>query len=147
MTAPWLDIPEESPFPIENLPYGVFRRPGEAPRVGVAVGEHVLDLAALAGAGLLDEVANARAVFSAPALNPFMALGRDAWRACRRRLTELLTGDAERGSVEPALVRARDVELQLPFAVADYVDFYASLDHATNLGKLFRPGSDPLLPN
>jgi len=108
--------------------FGVFRRPGQAPRVGVRRGDAVLDVAAVAGALGVPE-----AVLAAPSLNALMALGPDAARAVRE-------ADA------PA-VPVADVELVLPVAVADYVDFYSSLDHATNLGRLFRPGGEPLLPN
>ncbi|MBD0348336.1 MAG: fumarylacetoacetase [Thermoleophilia bacterium] len=133
----------ETRFPLSHLPYGVFSRESEPPRVGVAVGDSVLDLGALAGQGLLEPVAD----FSAPALNSFMAAGPDAWRATRARLVELLTTEEERTGVAEALVEADAVRLHLPFAVADYVDFYSSRAHAENLGRLFRPGSDPLTPN
>jgi len=125
-----------SGFGLETLPYGVFRRAGEEARVGVAFGEHVLDLVT---AGL--EPAE---VFAAPRLNDFMALGPEAWATARARVTELLSRPA---AVAGALVPLAEVELLLPFEVADYVDFYSSLDHATNLGRLFRPGAAPLLPN
>ena len=122
-----------SGFGLDNLPYGVFSRGGEEPRVGVRFEEQVLDLAA---AGLGD-------VFRAPSLNAFMAQGRAAWTETRGRVRDLL--EARRG--DSSLISLSDVALHLPFAVGDYVDFYSSLDHATNLGKLFRPGSEPLLPN
>ena len=142
MTETWV-AGAEARFPLAHLPYGVFSVAGEAPRAGVAVGDSVIDLAKLVTDGLLDPVAD----FSAPALNPFMAAGPAAWRATRARLVELLTSDEEQPRVERALVAAGDVRLHLPFAVADYVDFYSSRAHAENLGRLFRPGSDPLTPN
>jgi fumarylacetoacetase len=108
--------------------FGVFRRPGEAPRVGVRRGDAVLDVSVVAGSIGVDA-----AVLAAPALNGLMALGPDAWRAVR---------EADAPEVPVA-----DVELLLPVAVADYVDFYSSIEHATNLGRLFRPGGDALLPN
>ncbi len=136
-----MHAPEGSDFPIENLPYGVFRRAGEDPRVGVAIGEGVLDLAALESAGVLPD----RGVFAADSLNPFMSLGPPAWRAVRERLTELLLD--EREVVRRALVHLDEAELLLPIRVADYVDFYSSLEHATNMGRMFRPEAEPLLPN
>ena len=142
MTETWV-AGAEARFPLAHLPYGVFSVAGEAPRAGVAVGDSVIDVAKLVTDGLLDPVAD----FSAPALNPFMAAGPAAWRATRARLVELLTSDEEQPRVERALVAAGDVRLHLPFAVADYVDFYSSRAHAENLGRLFRPGSDPLTPN
>ena len=133
----------EARFPLAHLPYGVFSDGGRAPRAGVAIGDSVLDLAALAADGLLEPLAD----FSAPALNPFMAAGPAAWHATRARLVELLTSASERTRAERALLAADAVRLHLPFAVADYVDFYSSRAHAENLGRLFRPGSDPLTPN
>ncbi|GLW11916.1 fumarylacetoacetase [Microtetraspora sp. NBRC 13810] len=121
-------------YGVEHLPYGIYARPGEPPRAGVRYGEHVLDLAA----ALADDV------FAAPALNPFLARGRTAWRETRERLQELLTGP---GAAREHLVPLGEVRLCLPFEVADYVDFYCSLEHATNAGLIFRPGQEPLPPN
>ena len=139
----WVEIPEGSHFPVQNLPYGVFARPGQAPRVGVAIGAHVLDLAGLAHAGLLP----GPGWFAAPTLNAFMAAGPAAWRTARARITELLSDARHRGEVEPHLERQAEVELLLPFEVADYVDFYSSRDHASTVGQIFRPGSPPLPRN
>jgi fumarylacetoacetase len=126
-------------FGLANLPYGIFRRAGEPPRAGVRFGDGVLDLAALVADGLLDDPAGA---FARPALNAFMAQGPAAWAATRERVQRLLSGvDAE-----PRLIALDDVELLLPFAVADYVDFWSSLHHAENSGRIFRPGADPPLP-
>jgi len=138
MTAvSWVPVPDGSDFPVQNLPYGVFSAAGAGPRVGVAIGDHVLDLAPL----LHDEA------FAAPSLNPFMARGRAAWTATRQRLLDLLTAEAHRSRVEPHLLSRHEVRLHLPFEVADYVDFYASEHHARNVGRLFRPGGEPLTPN
>jgi len=128
-----------SGFGPANLPYGVFRRAGEEPRVGVRFGDGVLDLAALAADGLLDDPGD---VFARPALNAFMAQGPAAWAATRERLRRLVSGvDAE-----PRLVPLEDAELLLPFEVADYQDFWSSIQHASNSGRIFRPGSDDPLP-
>ncbi|WP_433868764.1 fumarylacetoacetase [Saccharopolyspora sp. CA-218241] len=128
-----IDIPEGSPFGPANLPYGVFSTPGIAPRVGVRVGDSVLDLAVA-----LDEE-----VFARPTLNPFMAQGHARWVQVRERITALIAGEVPDAAVHPVA----EVELHLPFEVADYVDFYASEHHATNLGRLFRPNAEPLMPN
>ena len=129
-----IDIPDGSPFGLDNLPYGVFAAGGAAPRVGVRAGDSVVDLALL----LREEV------FAAGALNPFMAQGPDRWAQVRSRITALLAGgEVPAGAVHPV----REVELRLPFEVGDYVDFYASEQHASNLGRLFRPDAEPLLPN
>jgi fumarylacetoacetase len=142
----WVPGADGSGFPAEHLPYGVFStaRSGSGRRVGVRIGDSVLDLARLADNGLVD------GPFDRPALNPFLALGPDRWAATRARLTELVCDTSSRSSlssIEGALVPADDVTLHLPFEVADYVDFYSSIEHATNLGRLLRPGSEPLLPN
>ncbi|MDQ1603376.1 MAG: fumarylacetoacetase [Actinomycetota bacterium] len=139
----WIDVPDGSPFPVQNLPYGVFRYADEPARVGVALGDQVLDLAPLSAAEGLD----GGHVFEEPSLNPFMALGRPAWTAVRAWLTELLTHDTYRDLVESHLLPAADVEMLLPFEVADYVDFYSSQHHAENVGRIFRPDAEPLTPN
>ncbi|WP_067139958.1 fumarylacetoacetase [Microtetraspora malaysiensis] len=139
MTRSWVPGADESLFGLDNLPYGVFSRQGEAPRVGVRVGDHVLDLAPV----LDDEV------FAAPSLNPFLARGRTAWQETRARLQAILAAEAggNRAAVEPHLVPLDQVTMHLPVEVADYVDFYASLEHASNLGRIFRPDEEPLKPN
>lgn len=139
----WIDIPENSPFGPENLPLGIFRVGDEEPRMGAAIGDHVIDLAPVASAQMLD----GSQLFAEPTLNAFLALGRPAWHATREWLLDLVRNENERDAVEPHLIPRSAVTMQLPFAVADYVDFYASEHHATNLGKLFRPDSAPLLPN
>jgi fumarylacetoacetase len=150
----WLPVPPESHFPIQNLPYGVFRpRPGELPRVGVAIGDHVLDLAAVEAAGLLDTPAlRGRAVFGQPALNDFMALGRPAWREARATVSRLLRHDepALRDNADlraSALVRMSDVVMLLPADIGDYTDFYSSREHATNVGVMVRGPDNALQPN
>ena len=140
--APWVAIADDSPFPITNLPYGVFSPEGGPARVGVAVGSQVLDLAALAGAGLLPGLDGA---FAQPSLNAFMAHGRRAWATVRERLAVLLRQPHRQAVMAPAWYSIESVRLRLPFEVADFVDFYSSLDHATNLGHLLRPGA-PALP-
>jgi fumarylacetoacetase len=121
-------------FGRETLPLGVFSRVGEAPRVGAAIDDQVIDLAA-AAPGRAD-------VFERPSLNAFLALGRPAWQETRAWLLDLARDPDER-----VLVPRSEVTMELPFEVADYVDFYASEHHASNLGRLFRPDSSPLLPN
>ena len=135
MTA--LAIADGSLFGVDNLPYAVVSTAGTPPRVGVRVGDAVVVLAVALGTDGPD------AAFAAPALNPFMAQGRARWTEVRERITALVPGD-----VPDAAVHAVDtVVLHLPFEVADYVDFYASEHHATNLGRLFRPDAEPLTPN
>jgi fumarylacetoacetase len=136
----WLDLPADTGFGLDNLPYGVFSEtPDGTRRVGVAVGEHVLDVSGL-------DVPAADAL-AAPTLNALMARGRATWDALRARLQQLLTAEAHRAEVEAHLHPRDAVTLHLPVEVADYVDFYSSQHHAENLGRMFRPDSEPLTPN
>jgi fumarylacetoacetase len=128
-----IDIPEGSLFGLANLPYGVFSTPGTPARVGVRVADVVVDLAATLGG---EE-------FAAPSLNAFMAKGRARWEQVRGEVIDLASSDVS----DDAVHAVADVTLHLPVEVADYVDFYASEHHASNLGRLFRPGAEPLMPN
>ncbi|AQU67080.1 fumarylacetoacetase [Streptomyces niveus] len=140
-----LELAEGDPFGPHNLPYGVFTTADqpERRRLGVRVGGHVLDAGAAAHAlgspyaALLDQ----------PGLNPLMAAGRTAWRDVRRALTAWVTVPAHRPDIEPLLHPLGAVTMHLPYEVADYVDFYASEHHATNVGRIFRPDGDALTPN
>jgi fumarylacetoacetase len=144
MTSTWVEGAAGSLFDVDNLPYAVFSRPGEEPRVGARIGDHVLDLAPVAAAEMLD----LHHVFQQHSLNALMAEGRRVRASVRAWLTGLLTDETERGLVEPHLWPLGEVTLHLPVEVADYVDFYASLDHASNVGRIFRPDQEPpLLPN
>ncbi|MCP3822367.1 fumarylacetoacetase [Streptomyces sp. A3M-1-3] len=141
-----LDIAEGDPFGPHNLPYGVFSltdTPDDRPRVGVRVGGHVLD----AGAAAAALGSPYGALLAQPTLNPLLAAGRTAWRDVRRALTAWVTVPAHRPVIEPLLHPLADVTLHLPYEVADYVDFYASEHHATNVGRMFRPDGDALTPN
>jgi fumarylacetoacetase len=137
--------PAGGPFGIETLPYGSFTTPGLAGgwRVGVAYGAHVLDLTA-ASAVLLPEHAG---LFAAGTLDGLLGAGPEVWARVRAAVTEWLTEERHRAAVEPLLVPAWAARTRLPFTVADYVDFYASEHHATNLGRILRPGGEPLTPN
>jgi fumarylacetoacetase len=142
-----------SDFPIQNLPFGIFQRrdAGAEARVGVAIGDRILDVAGLRSEGLLSEdglrlAANTCAFNS---LNRLMALGAAPRRSLRRRLHAVLRADApasDRQAASHHLVAQADVDMLLPAVVGDYTDFYASIFHATNVGRLFRP-DNPLLPN
>jgi fumarylacetoacetase len=151
----WVPVPADSPFPIQNLPYGVFGRRGGGRTVvpGVAIGDSVLDLALLETYGLFDgPVLRHRAPFSWPTLNPFLALGRPAWTEARARISQLLRADeptlrdnaALRGK---ALVPMSDVQMVLPVEIGDYTDFYSSRQHATNVGIMMRGPDNALMPN
>lgn len=140
-------------FPLQNLPYGVFRRrrSGEDWRVGVAIGDEILDLAAASNAGLLEGAFSAGTPAFGDSLNALMALGSAAWSALRWQVSDLLSSGTARGALaEQAaaelLVPQADCEMRVPAAIGDYTDFYASVHHATNVGSMFRP-DNPLLPN
>lgn len=146
----FIDVAADSDFPIQNLPYGVFSTPSSAQkRVGVAIGEFVLDLAALESEGLLKV---GEGVFAQGALNAFMALGPKTWTATRARISELLRHDTatlrdNAALRKRALLPRNEVQLHMPFAVAGYTDFYSSKEHATNVGIMFRGKDNALQPN
>lgn len=136
-------------FPLENLPYGIFSN-GNAPRIGVAIGDQVLDLRACVDEQLLGPLApETAAACSRDSLNALMSLGPSAWSDLRRQLTHVLSDEAPPATqrkVQRHLLPMSAVQMHLPANIGDYTDFYASLHHATRVGKLFRP-DNPLLPN
>ena len=136
--TPWLDI-KDSQFGLEALPYATFRTAADpTPRLGVRIGDLVLDVAASAE-GLADVCAGG--------LDGLLAAGPEAWAQVRAEVTRLLSDPGSEAVVRPHLVPIEEADLLLPFTVADYVDFYASEHHASNVGKMFRPDSEPLTPN
>ncbi|GAB2605786.1 fumarylacetoacetase [Streptomyces capparidis] len=146
MPTTWLDLPDDTAFGPHNLPYGCYTAPDGPgrPRVGVRVGDLVLDAAACARA--LDDPH--ALLLAHPTLNPLMAAGPSAWRAVRAAVASWVTDPALRPAVEPHLRPVGDLTLHLPFEVADYVDFYANEHHAANAGRIFRPAAaDPLPAN
>lgn len=147
----WVRGADGSDFPLQNLPFGSCRRTaeGSTPFLAVRIGDSALDLRAASELGVFDDLADpARSAVDAGDLGPLLAAGRPAWIEVRRRLGELLVDSApESERLARRLVDVADVEVLLPFAVADYVDFYSSLDHASNIGRMFRSDAEPLLPN
>lgn len=139
-----------SDFPIQNLPFAIFKEQGSEGdfRGGVAIGDQILDLAALHRKNLLSGVAQeALAACAKDQLNDFMAMGKTAWSALRLSLSKLLqAGAAEQSAVEACLAAQTNAEYALPCNIGDYTDFYTSIHHATSVGKKFRP-DNPLLPN
>jgi fumarylacetoacetase len=140
----------QAPFPIQNLPFGVFRRAGstESYRGGVAIGDQILDLGAVHGLRVFPgAVAEAVAACSQPTLNSFMELGADAWSTLRQALSRALQdGAREASTLRGCLLAQSEAEFALPARIGDYTDFYASIHHATAVGRQFRP-DNPLLPN
>jgi fumarylacetoacetase len=147
MNRSFIDIPKDSPFPIQNLPFGVFSLPGGTPRIGVAIGDLVLDVTALQEKRILPGE-----YFKAANLNPFIKAGRAEWRRVRAALSSLLDqGNAQlrddaalRNAV---LIPQKTVRMHLPVEIGDYTDFYSSREHATNVGAMFRDPANALLPN
>lgn len=137
----------DTDFPLNNLPYGVFSRAGEEARCGVAIGDYIVDMAALEAAGLV--TLGDEPVFDLPFWNDVMELGREAWAALRARLMQLLTEGAEEQAlvVQPHLIPMADAQLHMPLVVSEYTDFYAGRHHATNVGTMFRSAENALPPN
>jgi fumarylacetoacetase len=133
-------------FPVQNLPFCLFSAGALVPRAGVAIGDQVLDLVGLHGAGLLPLLSDAASDILVERLNELMALGSETRRTLRRALFALLTDPKAEAAVSRHLFSSRSVSFHVPFAVGDYTDFYAGIHHATRVGKLFRP-DNPLLPN
>ncbi|KAA0998389.1 fumarylacetoacetase [Paraburkholderia panacisoli] len=150
----WIESANDSTndFSIQNLPFGIFSdRHNDARRVGVAIGDQIVDLVALQAAGLLN-VAAKTDVFARDTLNDFIALGRDAWRSVRIQVSELLARDTATLRDDAALrartlVRQAEAQLHLPVQIPGYTDFYSSKEHATNVGAMFRDPKNALLPN
>ncbi|MBZ5641064.1 MAG: fumarylacetoacetase [Acidobacteriia bacterium] len=150
----FVDVPEGSDFPIQNLPYGVFRpREGGPARPGARIGDLVLDLRGLEEAGGFDRCAHLpRGTFAATDLNGFLALGRPAWREARETLSRLLRAGEPRSAGDGALrerllVPVAGIEALLPARIGDYTDFYSSKEHATNVGIMLRGKDNALMPN
>ena len=143
----WIPIPKHSDFTLHNLPFGIFSH-GDKPRVGVAVGDHILDLTAAAAHGLFDDLSFDVSVFSESTLNAFIGLGKSLTCEVRRRVGAVLR-DAD-ASLKTRWVWSTLEKKQrciCPWAVGDYTDFYSSIEHATNVGKMFRDPENALLPN
>ncbi len=149
----WVEVPVGSDFTIQNLPFGIFSTKGNDPRVGVAIGDHILDLSVLAEAGMLNmEAVPDPSVFFERFLNDFIALGKPATRAVRDRISKLLQKDnpelRDHAEVcDQCLVPMSSATMHLPVKVGDYTDFYSSEAHATNVGTMFRDPDNALLPN
>ncbi len=141
-------VPENSDFPIQNLPYGIFSTANRSPRPCTRVGNTVIDLQKVAELGYFDAITTDRSPFSQPILNDFMDLGKSKTRQVRERLSELLReGGALEKHFAEICVPLEEATLHLPVRINDYTDFYSSQEHATNVGKMFRPDGEPLLPN
>ncbi|KAI8391350.1 fumarylacetoacetase-like protein [Radiomyces spectabilis] len=150
----FIPVAADSHFPIQNLPFGIFSTADKSPRVGVAIGDQILDVHEVALVGLLNDigVANPAAIFAQPTLNSFMALGRPVWRATRNAIQKILSGEEptlkdDAALRERALIPQNKAQMHLPAKIGDYTDFYCSREHATNVGIMFRGKDNALQPN
>lgn len=148
----WIEVSPDSDFPIQNLPLGVYSNKLVKHRVCTAIGDQVVDLYALAELGYLDELGYGKEIFDAPVLNPLLSHGKTAMRKLRNHLSGLLRKDNDRLKTNAehrsmALLPQNEVEMLLPVHVGDYTDFYSSIEHATNVGTMFRDPKNALLPN
>lgn len=148
----WEEVPQGSDFPIQNLPFGIFRTDKSQPRACAAIGEHVVDLACLQENGYFRRLPLAPDIFQKPTLNDFLALGRKTIRGVRERLSELLRSDnrslqSNKAVRRRAFFAQKQVQMLMPIRVSNYTDFYSSEEHAINVGAMFRDAKNPLLPN
>lgn len=147
----WVEVPKNSDFTIYNLPFGVFKNKRLSPRIGIAIGDKIVDLSVLDQEGFFSDLFLPEGIFLRDSLNPFIELGKSQTKKVREQVQELLQKDNEklrdhsvRGKV---MVNRREAEMLLPVRIGDYTDFYSSMEHATNVGKMFRDPDNALLPN
>jgi fumarylacetoacetase len=149
----FIEVAPDSHFPLENLPFGVFKPLDDAARIGVALGEYVVDLAELQRAGLFNDLPpRTAAATTRGSLSEFLSLGRPEWSKVRTQLQELLAADTptlrdDAGLRERVFHRQRDVTMQLPVRIGNYTDFYSSFHHAHNVGTMLRGPENALMPN
>ena len=148
----WVEVPEHSDFPIQNLPFGIFKTESLSPRVGVRIGNHVVDLKTLFVLGYLENLPFELADFDTNFLNSLMKKGKQGTRALRNRVSKLLSStqpDLQKNEhhVEQVLISVDQVTMCMPVQIGDYTDFYSSKEHATNVGMMFRDPANALLPN
>lgn len=148
----WVNVPQNSDFPIQNLPFGVFKSVQMTPRVGVRIGDHVLDMKTLFVLGYLENLPFEHTDFDNQYLNAMMKKGKAATRDLRNRVSKLLSTDHDdlkknEHHVQQVLIPIEQVEMCMPVQIGDYTDFYSSREHATNVGVMFRDPANALLPN
>lgn len=148
----WVEVPKDSDFPIQNLPFGIFKTKYLSPVAGVAIGNFVLDLVYLHENGFFDGLGLPPGIFNQRFLNDFLTLGKKKCREVRERISELLQHDHDDlknnvGAREIALIPMNEVQMLMPVRVPNYTDFYSSEEHATNVGSMFRDPKNALLPN
>ena len=143
----WVDIPKNSDFSIYNIPFGIFSVKNSKKRVGVAIGDMIVDLKASYDLGVFNEIPLDHDVFENKYLNDFIALGKSITKKIRLIIQSELCSDSSVLKESNALIKQSDVMMHLPLMIGDYTDFYSSIEHATNIGSMFRDPTNPLLPN
>lgn len=148
----WLHVDKNSDFPIQNIPFGVFLTRDDIITIGTRIGDTAIDLGALHQLGYFDNIPLTEDIFLQDTLNDFIADGRQTWRAVRNRIADIfdVNNDSLRSNAahkEVVLFRLDEIEMQLPVHIGDYTDFYASKEHATNVGTMFRGAENALMPN
>jgi len=148
----WIEVDENSDFPIQNIPFGIIKLKNGKIRCATRIGDYVIDLFALAKRGYINEPEIKKSVFKKPVLNDFISLGKPAWTTTRNRISEIFEqGNPElrenKSGRSKILHHISDVEMLMPVSVGDYTDFYSSIEHATNVGTMFRDPDNALLPN
>ena len=144
---PWVEIPENNDFSIYNLPFGIFSTPGKKRRIGVAIGNHIVDLSVADSFGVFSSLFINKDVFINDYLNDFIALGKEKTNTVRLRIQQQLCNGDSALKNSGALIPMENATMHLPVKVGDYTDFYSSIEHATNVGKMFRDPENALLPN
>jgi fumarylacetoacetase len=148
----WINVPKDSDFPIQNIPFGIFKTSNKSPRMATIIGDTVIDLQAMAEMGYFNDLDLIKSVFSQKYINEFMALGKLKTLALRDRIAELFASDNtlirdDENAKGKILQHVANVQLLLPLQIGDYTDFYSSREHATNVGMMFRDPANALLPN
>jgi fumarylacetoacetase len=144
----WVKVPADSDFSIYNLPFGIFSTQNRSPRLGVAIGEQIVDLQELAQKNVLDEWVQDHSIFAEKSLNRFIALGKPTTSAIRLKIQQLLSDEQSLIKNTPEVfISQSEATMHLPIEIGDYTDFYSSIEHATNVGKMFRDPANALLPN
>ena len=148
----WVEVPEGSDFPIQNLPFGIFKTASLSPRVGVAIGKQILDLKSLHVLGYLDNLPFKLTDFDTDKLNALLTYGKGGSRELRGRISKLLSSATpdlknKEHHVQQCLLNQADADMLMPIRIGDYTDFYSSIEHATNVGTMFRDPDNALLPN
>jgi fumarylacetoacetase len=144
----WVEVAESSDFPIQNLPFGIFKTESLSPRVCSAIGDYVIDLSACLSLGYLDHIGLSNSILMNKYLNDFISLGKEKTRAVRSMLAEVLTaGNNAAHKSHKFLHKMSEVQMLMPIQIGDYTDFYSSIEHATNVGTMFRDPENALLPN